>query len=94
MMLTVRVQLDKVAGVLKGILQKVAKFCSAHKILCKIITTILIMLAVTAAMAWMAGEAQATIGTGDTRVEDTVLGDSGIDAIKGFFVYLSRYCPV
>jgi len=89
--LTVRVQLDKIAGVLKGILQKVAKFCSAHKMLCKIITTILIMLAVTAVMAWMAGEAQATIDlsgyTGEEAGEYT-LNDTGLDAIKG---YLSMY---
>ena len=94
MMLTARVQLDKVAGVLKGILQKVAKFCSAHKTLCKIITTILIMLAVTAAMAWMAGEAQAAVGSeGYTGNEDAVLTDFGIDAIKGYLKVMQDTVP-
>ena len=87
MMLTVRVQLDKIAGVLKGILQKVAKFCSAHKTLCKIITTILIMLAVTAVMAWMAGEAQATIDLSGYTGEEAgeyILDDTGLNVIKGY----------
>jgi len=84
MMLTANVQLDKIAGVLKSIMQKVAKFCSAHKTLCKIITTILVMLAVTAVMAGLAGEVEAAISTGGYTGEETTLNDTGLDAIKGF----------
>ena len=71
-------------------LPKIVKFCRANKTVCKVITFILVMIAMTAVMAWMANEAEAAISTAGYSGEDTTLSDTGFDAIKGYLMTMQE----
>tara|TARA_R100001129_G_scaffold183744_1_gene166894 strand:+ start:1203 stop:2060 length:858 start_codon:yes stop_codon:yes gene_type:complete len=85
-----RFYLSKIAGMLKRVAGKIVKFCRANKTVCKVITFILVMIAMTAVMAWMANEAEAAISTAGYSGEDTTLSDTGVDAIKGYLMTMQE----
>ena len=89
-----RFYLSKIAGMLKRVAGKIVKFCRANKTVCRVITFILVMIAVTAVMAWMANEAEATISTAGYSSaaggEGATLSDTGVDAIKGYLMTMQE----
>ena len=85
-----RFYLSKIAGMLKRVAGKIVKFCRANKTVCKVITFILVMIAMTAVMAWRANEAEAAISTAGYSGEDTTLSDTGVDAIKGYLMTMQE----
>ncbi len=82
---TVKQGLGKIAGVLKGVYQKISAFCEKHPILCKVTKFLIMMIAVAGVMALFSSEAQAAIDISGVagRGEGSVLSDKGVDAVKG-----------
>jgi hypothetical protein len=82
---TIKKGLGKIAGALKGIHQKVSKFCDKQPLICSIVKFLLIMIAVAAVMALFSSEAQAAVDTSGMGGGDgAVLSDDGLSAIKAF----------
>lgn len=82
---TIKKGLGKIAGALKGIHQKVSKFCDKQPLICSIVKLLLMMIAVAAVMALFSSEAQAAVDTSGMGGGDgAVLSDEGLNAIKGF----------
>jgi hypothetical protein len=82
---TVKDGLAKIAAVLGKALSFLNQWCVAHPLLCKAAKFLLMMLAVAAVMALFSSQAQAAIDISSMPGEEanTILSDTGVDAIKG-----------
>ena len=76
--------LEPVSKMILKVWNKVKVFCSAHPILCKAITILLVMLAAVCLMAASAHAADAVQQSGGIEVDaSSTLSKTGLNAIKG-----------
>ena len=75
--------LSRVGEALKKVMNIINKYCSVHPMICKIIKFLLMMMAISAVIAFFSSSAEAAVQVQKFDGGKMVLDDVGIDIVKG-----------